>query len=131
MIYICWATGIWRFTLFQFVSPEYISYTKNLPAVSKRNSQNPVRVCTFIKSFTTRIAGYVKVVNLFLWAKAVRKKLAKEASNIFHNIMQAFVSGNPKLNPKKKSANKKMNPIYLIDYPLISIRKHLLMWMNI
>jgi len=34
-------------------------------------------------------------------AKAVKKKSAKEESNIFHNIMAASVKGNPK--PKKKS----------------------------
>jgi len=37
-------------------------------------------------------------------AKAVKKKSAKEASNIFHNIMAASVKGNPK--PKKKAAKK-------------------------
>jgi hypothetical protein len=37
-------------------------------------------------------------------AKA-KKKSAKEASNIFHNIMQASVKGNPA--PKKKAAKKK------------------------
>ncbi len=35
----------------------------------------------------------------------VKKKSAKEASNIFHNIMAAAVKGNPK--PKKKAAKKK------------------------
>jgi hypothetical protein len=38
-------------------------------------------------------------------AKA-KKKSAKEASNIFHNIMQASVKGNPK---SKKSVKKKTN----------------------
>lgn len=37
-------------------------------------------------------------------AKAVKKKGAKEASNIFHSIMAASVKGNPK--PKKKKADK-------------------------
>jgi len=37
-------------------------------------------------------------------AKAVKKKSAKEASNIFHNIMAASVKGNPK--PKKKKTKK-------------------------
>ena len=37
-------------------------------------------------------------------AKA-KKKSAKEASNIFHNIMKASVNGNP--TPKKKAAKKK------------------------
>ena len=37
--------------------------------------------------------------------KAAIKKSAKEASNIFHNIMQASVKGNPK--PAKKAAPKK------------------------
>ena len=35
--------------------------------------------------------------------KAVKKKTAKKASDIFHNIMQASVKGNPK--PKKKKSN--------------------------
>lgn len=39
-------------------------------------------------------------------AKA-KKKSAKEASSIFHNIMQASVKGNPKPEPKKKSEKKK------------------------
>jgi hypothetical protein len=39
-------------------------------------------------------------------AKAAKKKSAKEASNIFHNIMQASVKGNPK-PAKKKTAKKK------------------------
>jgi hypothetical protein len=34
-------------------------------------------------------------------AKAVKKKSAKKAFDIFHNIMAASVQGNPK--PKKKS----------------------------
>ena len=38
-------------------------------------------------------------------AKEVKKKSPKEASELFHNIMQASVSGNPK--PKKKVAKKK------------------------
>jgi hypothetical protein len=37
-------------------------------------------------------------------AKA-KKKSAKEASNIFHNIMRASVKGNPK--PKEKKDKKK------------------------
>ena len=40
-------------------------------------------------------------------AKAVKKKSAKEASNIFHNIMAASVAGNPK--QAKKAAKKKTN----------------------
>lgn len=39
-------------------------------------------------------------------AKA-KKKSAKEASNIFHNIMQASVKDNPKPVPKKKETKKK------------------------
>ena len=35
-------------------------------------------------------------------AKSVKKKSAKEASNVFHNIMAASVKGNPK--PKNKAA---------------------------
>ena len=38
-------------------------------------------------------------------AKAVKKKSAKEASNLFHNIMAASVKGNPK--PKKATKNGK------------------------
>lgn len=38
-------------------------------------------------------------------AKEVKKKSAKKASDIFHNIMAASVKGN--LAPKKKAANKK------------------------
>lgn len=40
-------------------------------------------------------------------AKAVKKKSAKEASNVFHSIMAASVKGNPKPAPKKKAAKKK------------------------
>jgi hypothetical protein len=40
-------------------------------------------------------------------AKAVKKKSAKEGSNIFHNIIAASVQGNPK--PKKKEVKKKTN----------------------
>jgi hypothetical protein len=42
-------------------------------------------------------------------AKEGKKKSAKEASNIFHNIIQASVKGNPipAPKPKKKSENKK------------------------
>ena len=36
--------------------------------------------------------------------KAVKKKSAKKASDIFHNIMAASVKGNPK--PKKKATKK-------------------------
>lgn len=42
-------------------------------------------------------------------AKAVKKKSAKESSNIFHNIMQASVSGNPKPKVKKKTVQNKNN----------------------
>jgi len=31
-----------------------------------------------------------------------KKKPAKEASNVFHKIMQASVKGNPKPKPKEK-----------------------------
>lgn len=40
-------------------------------------------------------------------AKAVKKKSAKEASSVFHNIMAAAVKGNPKPVPKNKSSAKK------------------------
>ncbi|HEV7780567.1 MAG TPA: hypothetical protein VGO58_04835 [Chitinophagaceae bacterium] len=39
-------------------------------------------------------------------AKAVKKKSAKEASSLFHNIMAASVKGNPKPLKKKKSQKK-------------------------
>lgn len=39
-------------------------------------------------------------------AKATKKKSAKEASELFHNIMKASVSGNPKPKPKKKATKK-------------------------
>jgi hypothetical protein len=38
-------------------------------------------------------------------AKSLKKKSPKEASELFHNIMKASVSGNPK--PKKKASKKK------------------------
>lgn len=37
-------------------------------------------------------------------AKEIKKKSAKEASNVFHSIMAAAVKGNPK---PKKTAKKK------------------------
>jgi len=37
--------------------------------------------------------------------KAVKKKSAKEASNVFHSIIGASVKGNPV--PKKKAIKKK------------------------
>lgn len=40
-------------------------------------------------------------------AKALKKKSAKEASNIFHNIMQASVKGNTK--PSKENKKKADN----------------------
>ncbi len=40
-------------------------------------------------------------------AKAVKKKSAKEASQLFYNIIAASVSGNPKPVVKKKKAVKK------------------------
>lgn len=49
------------------------------------------------------------IVKFDIMAKAIKKtapkKSAKEASNIFHNIMQASVANNPK--PKKKEDKKK------------------------
>ena len=39
-------------------------------------------------------------------AKAVKKKSAKEASNVFHNIMAASVKGNPKPAAKKITKKK-------------------------
>ena len=38
--------------------------------------------------------------------KAAKKKTAKKASDIFHNIMQASVKGNSTPVPKKKAKNK-------------------------
>lgn len=40
-------------------------------------------------------------------SKAAKKKSAKEASNLFHNIMAASVKGNPKPKEKKGTAKKK------------------------
>ena len=39
-------------------------------------------------------------------AKPAKKKSAKKASNIFHNIMAASVSGNPKPKKEKKDGSK-------------------------
>ena len=39
-------------------------------------------------------------------AKSVKKKSAKEASELFHNIMKASVSGNPKPIVKKVTKKK-------------------------
>jgi len=39
-------------------------------------------------------------------AKAVKKKSTKEASELFHNIMKASVSGNPKPITKNKTIKK-------------------------
>lgn len=39
-------------------------------------------------------------------AKSVKKKSAKEASNIFHSIMGASVKGNPAPKPKAKKKAK-------------------------
>ena len=39
-------------------------------------------------------------------AKAAKKKPAKEASNVFHNIMAASVKGNPKPAAKKITKKK-------------------------
>ena len=41
-------------------------------------------------------------------AKAVKKKSAKEVSNIFHSIMSASVAGNP-IPQKKRSKKNKLN----------------------
>jgi hypothetical protein len=46
------------------------------------------------------------LTNFVIMAKA-KKKSTKEASNIFHSIMQASVKDNPKPAPKKKSDKKK------------------------
>lgn len=40
-------------------------------------------------------------------AKQAKKKSPKEASELFHRIMKASVSGNPKPLPKKVVAKKK------------------------
>jgi hypothetical protein len=47
---------------------------------------------------------FFKNTNFELWQK-LKRKSASEASNIFHNIMQASVKGNPK--PTKKKTDKK------------------------
>lgn len=39
-------------------------------------------------------------------SKAVKKKTPKEASQLFHSIMKASVSGNPKPKPKAKKKTK-------------------------
>ena len=39
-------------------------------------------------------------------AKGVKNKSAKEASNVFHNIMAASVKGNPVPKPKKIDKKK-------------------------
>lgn len=41
-------------------------------------------------------------------AKSVKKKSAKQASEIFHNIIAASVKGNPKPKKKADSKNKKV-----------------------
>lgn len=40
-------------------------------------------------------------------AKAVKKKTPKEASELFHSIMKASVSGNPKPKKKEKATKNK------------------------
>lgn len=40
-------------------------------------------------------------------AKAVKQKSAKEASQLFYNIIAASVAGNPKPVVKKKATKKK------------------------
>ena len=42
-------------------------------------------------------------------AKAAKKKPAKEASNVFHNIMAASVKGNPVSVTKKGTKKSKEN----------------------
>jgi hypothetical protein len=56
-------------------------------------------------------------------AKAVKKKSAKETSNVFHNIMAASVKGNPKPNKKPldvlieiQEAVKKLNKKYPVAF---------------
>jgi hypothetical protein len=49
----------------------------------------------------------LRVKYLCAMSKAVKKKSAKEASTIFHNIIQASVKGNPKPVPKKKADKNK------------------------
>lgn len=39
-------------------------------------------------------------------AKSVKKKIPKEASELFHNIMKASVAGNPKPVVKKLAKKK-------------------------
>lgn len=78
----------------------------------------PCKVVALIRWLFTGISFYkdTKYYDPFLWywwfiskfdimAKAVKKKSAKEASDIFHSIMAASVQGNSK--PKKKAAKKK------------------------
>lgn len=41
-------------------------------------------------------------------AKTEKNKSAKEASNVFHNIMAASVKSNPKPTPKKATKKKQL-----------------------
>ena len=59
--------------------------------------------CKVTNYFDPFCGGGGLLLNLNM-AKAIKKKTAKEASELFHNIMKASVSGNPK--PKNK-INKK------------------------
>lgn len=79
----------------------------------------PCKVAALIRWLFTGISfykdtNYSRPILWYWWficrfdimAKATKKKPAKEASNIFHNIMVASVKGNPK-PVKKKEAKKK------------------------
>ena len=57
--------------------------------------------------FKQAIAQILNNLYIYTMAKAVKKKSAKEGSELFHNIMAASVAGNPKPVVKKKTATKK------------------------
>ena len=43
----------------------------------------------------------------FYCSEDLKEDRSERQTNIFHNIMAAFVKGNPKPKPKKESAKKK------------------------
>ncbi len=53
-----------------------------------------------------RKASLIQMMFIYLntMAKSIKKKPAKEASNLFHSIMQASVKGNTKPLVKKKAS---------------------------
>jgi hypothetical protein len=59
-------------------------------------------------SLGAKVSGLfvLQIYELYYMAKA-KKKSAKEASNIFHDIMKASVKDNPKSKKEKKGEKKK------------------------